>query len=187
MIDISKHALRSLVHPSRPSCDWTCASMPIPGCPVMITVLKHTPEHITVTTPNSVPAPTWWHGVATVERGCRWQLHTSRLQPSPAMAGGSDKVLPFRGATGLEAHQAVGQEAWPTVKGMAFSPDALFAALSAALSPLCSTRGKRERGHFAGAVYGSCRPRLRQPCAPVPALWRQLGSLNGPVRLSSRL
>ena len=42
-----------------------------------------------------------------------------------ALAGGSDKPLPFRGAMGLEAHSSLArlQEAWPTAKGFADSPD----------------------------------------------------------------
>ena len=41
------------------------------------------------------------------------------------LAVGSDKVLPFRGAMGLEAHGSLArlQEAWPTVKGQADNPD----------------------------------------------------------------
>ena len=42
-----------------------------------------------------------------------------------ALAGGSDKAVPFRGAMGLEAHSSLArlQEAWHTVKGLADSPD----------------------------------------------------------------
>ena len=42
-----------------------------------------------------------------------------------ALAGGSDKALPFRCAMGLEAHSSLArlQEAWPTVKGLADRPD----------------------------------------------------------------
>ena len=42
-----------------------------------------------------------------------------------ALAEGSDKALPFGGATGLEAHSSLArlQEAWPTVRGLAASPD----------------------------------------------------------------
>ena len=44
------------------------------------------------------------------------------------LAGGSDKALPFRGARGLQAHASlerlqVAHRAWPTVKGLANSPD----------------------------------------------------------------
>ena len=42
-----------------------------------------------------------------------------------ALVVGSDKALLFRGAMGLEAHASLArlQEAWPTVKGLADSPD----------------------------------------------------------------
>ena len=44
------------------------------------------------------------------------------------LAGGSDKALPFRGARKLKAHATlerlqVAHRAWPTVKGLADSPD----------------------------------------------------------------
>ena len=42
-----------------------------------------------------------------------------------ALAGGSGRALPFRGAVGLKANASLArlQEAWPTVEGLADSPD----------------------------------------------------------------
>ena len=63
--------------------------------------------------------PRFSEDVATTAR------QSSAAPAYAALAGGSDKALPFRGAMGLEAHSSLAklQEAWRTVKGLAASPD----------------------------------------------------------------
>ena len=92
---------------------------------------------------------------------------------------------------GLEAHSSLArlQGAWPTVKGLADSPDDVaewagrkpdgkalrMAAMQQAIfhadadapfsCPLCNARSRRKGGLFTCAVCGSCRPcPLTHPC-----------------------
>ena len=68
------------------------------------------------------------HGGMSLQRFSEDVATAARLSAAvahAALAGGSDKALPFRGAMGLEAHSSLArlQEAWPTVKGVADSPN----------------------------------------------------------------
>ena len=69
------------------------------------------------------------HGGMGLRRFSEDVATTARLSSAAlahaALAGGSDKALPFQGAMGLEADSSLArlQEAWPTVKGLADRPD----------------------------------------------------------------
>ena len=75
-----------------------------------------------------------------------------------ALAGGSDKALPFRGAMGVEAHSSLArlQEAWPTVKGLADRPDDAAEWATICKAALHLVFGLHQFGCHAEILFADC-------------------------------
>ena len=124
-----------------------------------------------------------------------------------ALAGGSDKAVPYRGAMGLEAHSSLAQlqEAWPTMEGLADSPDDAAESVSRMARP-CGWQPRSGQSSMRTptpaqlpSLYLSKqtqRKPLHKHCllllqtlptyTAAPGRWRQHDSQHGLVQRSTR-